>query len=664
MIKLTLNIILILIYTGISAQEFEFKNVTKEELKQKYHPLDSSASAAVLWEKGILDIKYDNGFVYNLEVTQRIKIYNEKGFDYATISLPYYYGDNARNRENISRVKAYVYNLEKNKIKDEKLRNRDIIEEEISDYYKQKKFTFPNLKPGTIIEYTYTHQSPHISELPKWFFQTDIPVNYSEYIVTIPEMLGYKEQQRGFEQLERNTENTAINFDFRYDNSTFKSKSGSEKKSAVVYKYIGRNMPKLKDEPFVNNVNNFRTSIKHELLYYEKSSGGYQQVSSTWNEIAKGLQKSEYFGQQLDDSRYYENDIALILNNSSSNEEKLLKIFDFVKNNIKWNDNLGIYTSGKLKDVYKEKTGSIADINLMLTSMLRYAGLEAHPVLISTINHGIPSNFVSKKDYNYVIASVKLNDNLLLLDASSPYASPNILPIRCINWFGRLIKPDETTKQISLQPSQKSKDNFILNLKLKEDGSLEGQMRRQYTNHLGYLYRTRFTEVDKEIYVENKENDYEIDINEYSNKNIKNLSEAVTETIKFKKENAADVINGEIYFSPLLFLAQDENPFKQDKKDRKLPIDFTFPISSKYMINIDIPDGYKVDYLPESSAVALPEKKALFRYTIQKTGNKIQIMVTEDINVPILPASYYKPLKDYYSQIVNKETDKIVLVKQ
>jgi hypothetical protein len=114
----------------------------------------------------------------------------------------------------------------------------------------------------------------------------------------------------------------------------------------------------------------------------------------------------------------------------------------------------------------------------------------------------------------------------------------------------------------------------------------------------------------------------------------------------------------------LLFLAQDENPFKQDKKDRKLPIDFTFPFSNKYMINIEIPEGYAIEYLPEPAAVALPEKKALFRFNIQKSAaNTIQVVVSEDINTPILPARFYLPLKDYFSQIVSKETDKIVLKK-
>jgi hypothetical protein len=227
-----------------------------------------------------------------------------------------------------------------------------------------------------------------------------------------------------------------------------------------------------------------------------------------------------------------------------------------------------------------------------------------------------------------------------------------------------MIKPDNTAQQISLQPIEKSKDNFFLNLKLKEDGSVEGEMRRQYTNHLGYLYRVRYTEVDEEKYIEKKENDYEIEILEYGNKNINKLSDAVVETMSFKKENAADVINDNIYFSPMLFLATDENPFKQDQKERKLPIDFTFPTSSRYIINLEIPEGYAVDYLPEPTAVALPQQKAMFRYNIQKDNSGVvQIVVTEDINTAILPAEFYVPLKDYFSQIVSKETDKIVLKK-
>jgi len=662
--KLISSILIICSCLTTYAQDFRFKKVSEEEVLEKFHPLDSTASAATLWEEGILSIKYDNGFAYQLETTKRLKIYKKEGYDYATIKIPFYTGESNSEKEKIVGLKAYVYNMVDGELEDEKLKSSDFIEEEVSEYWGQVKFTFPNLKPGSVIEYTYTKSSPYFTELPKWYFQDEVPVNYSSYKLTIPEMLTYKEQQRGFHYVDRKVEDVYMMFNIKSSNNDERSYVDKGKEEAKSYEYIARDVPKLKDEPYVNNPRNFMTSIKHVLSFSRIGMGEVNEYSTTWPEISKSLQKSDRFGKQMDKTKYYEEDLQAIIQNSENEAALVANIFSYVKNNIKWNETRSIYTSDKLKDVYEEKTGNIADINLMLTSMLRSAGIDANPVLISTVDNGIPSNFVSRNDYNYVISAVSLNDNLYLLDASSPYSAPNILPLRCINWFGQIVRPNGTAQQISLQPQEKSKDNFFLNLKLKADGSIEGEMRRQQTNHLGYLYRVRFSEVDKEKYIEKKENDYEVEIVEYDNKNINKLSDAVVETMTFKKESAADVINDNIYFSPMLFLATDENPFKQDQKERKLPIDFTFPRTSRYIINLEIPEGYAVDYLPEPTAVALPENKAIFRYNIQK-GNPgvVQIVVTEDINTAILPASFYLPLKDYFSQIVTKETDKIVLKK-
>ena len=102
-------------------------------------------------------------------------------------------------------------------------------------------------------------------------------------------------------------------------------------------------------------------------------------------------------------------------------------IFDFVKSKVKWNEYYGKYTSDGVKKAYKEQVGNVAEINLMLTSMLRYAGLNANPVLVSTRDNGIPL-FPTREGYNYVISCVELPTGKVLLDATNKYGSPNILP--------------------------------------------------------------------------------------------------------------------------------------------------------------------------------------------------------------------------------------------
>ena len=82
------------------------------------------------------------------------------------------------------------------------------------------------------------------------------------------------------------------------------------------------------------------------------------------------------------------------------------------------------------------------------------------------------------------------------------------------------------------------------------------------------------------------------------------------------------------------------------------------------MINLSIPEGYKVDYFPEPIAIGLPNDVGTYRFNIKQAANgNLQIAVTKEIKKYMLPSNYYQPMKDFYDKIVNKETDKIVLKK-
>jgi len=51
----------------------------------------------------------------------------------------------------------------------------------VNEAYSQKKFAFPNVREGSIIEYKYTMVSPYIFQLDDWKFQYEIPVKWSEF---------------------------------------------------------------------------------------------------------------------------------------------------------------------------------------------------------------------------------------------------------------------------------------------------------------------------------------------------------------------------------------------------------------------------------------------------------------------------------------------------
>ena len=170
--------------------------------------------------------------------------------------------------------------------------------------------------------------------------------------------------------------------------------------------------------------------------------------------------------------------------------------------------------------------------------------------------------------------------------------------------------------------------------------------------------------MNEEEYIREIENDHDIEISDFKKKNVNKIGRSVIESYSFKKQNAIDIINDKIYLNPLTFLATSENPFKQNRKERLFPINFTYPRAQLIRVNIDIPEGYKIEYMPKKKALASPKNTGLFSYRISKTGSgNLQIIVKQKIDQPIFAAEFYQILKKSFTQVVEKETDNVVLTK-
>ena len=126
-------------------------------------------------------------------------------------------------------------------------------------------------------------------------------------------------------------------------------------------------------------------------------------------------------------------------------------------------------------------------------------------------------------------------------------------------------------------------------------------------------------------------------------------------------EDLVEQINGKIYIEPLLFFSTHTNPFKLE--DRKFPVDFATPWKDKNTVSIKIPEGYKVETLPEPLAIGLPENLGVFKFQTSTAGNKINTICIIQFNSAIIAPQYYTVLKDFYGQMVKKQSEKIVLVK-
>ena len=654
--------------TNVFSQNYKFGKVSKEELEEKFYPLDSTAEAAYLYKMKDVSYKYsgEEGWSLVTKVHERIKIYNKEGFDYANRTIRLY--NSSGTKEKVVKLKAYTYFVNpKGKIEKIKLSKEGIFKDVKTKNWTYQKITMPNVKESVVVELTYQINSPFYTSIDKIQIQEAIPVKKVDISVKMPEYFVFKNHQKGFHPIKvnRTSKNRRINYSYRQRDSRRSVKTTRYTESVDLAENVisinEKNIPALKEQPYVSNIDNYRSSLLFELSFTKFPNSQVEYYSTSWEDVSKKIYLSPNFGGQLEKESYFKNDLAPVLANAKSNAEKVGLIYQFVKSKVKWNGNYGKYADNGVRKAYKEGSGNVADINLMLTAMLRFGGLNANPVLVSSKNNGIPL-FPTREGYNYVVSSVTFPDNsYVLLDASELYSVPNILPARALNWYGRMIHKDGKSEQLKLIPQKHAAENNFLNVKISDDLLVEGMLRVTLTNHLAMAFRKKNNVLKDEDVRTKIEEKYNIEIDNFRVSNKLKIGKPIGQLVKFSSEDLIEEINGKLYITPLFFLAKNENPFKLEK--RLFPVDFGLPWKEKDNVNIQIPEGYKVESLPESIAIGLPENKGVFKYQLTNVGNKIKVVSIFQINSSAISPTYYLALKEFYKKVVEKQTEKIVLVK-
>ncbi len=667
--KKVIGLTLLLSITSF-AQEYKFGKVSKEELIETACPTDSSANAAVLYESKNIQYEYNQseGFQLITEVFKRVKLYNKNGFDYGTDEVFLY--KNRSDKEKISGLKGVTYSLVDDKIVETKLTKDGIFENEYSEYHDQVKFTLPSLQEGSIVEYKYKVISPFAHNIDKIYLQQKIPIKKIEVRVGVPEYYNFKRYTRGYLpiNLKESKRNDKINFTSKTRTGTggFSIARTSFSNSSVdytenVYDIVSAGVPAFKEEPYSGNPDNYLSSIVFELQFTKFPNSNIKKFSTTWEAVAKTIYDDPRFGDELKKTSYFEKDVDLLVQDVSDPLKKASLIFDFVKKKMAWNNKYRAVTKEGVKQAYKDGVGNSAEINLMLVAMLDYAGVNTNPVLVSS-DKSVLSLFPTLEGFDYVIARVKYGDKIIYLDATDKYGEPNVLPDRVVHGSGRVISESGTSKLINFRPTKASSVKHSVLCELDSNGIIKGKQSISRFFYLAHNFRVHHGVKSMETQVKRLKERYEInDIAEYQLSGVEDLGKPVSERFEFELTNEAEVIENEIFFSPLLFLRDKENIFKSE--ERKYPIDFGYGYTNKIMVSIKIPEGFQVAEIPEGSAFKLPENIGSFIFRTTVMGDSIQISVTETLNVPFIPTEYYPSLKQFYNQIIQKESDQVVLKK-
>jgi transglutaminase-like putative cysteine protease len=618
---------------------YKVGEVKDAEVAMRVYDQDTSAAAVVLSDHGNTYITSgQSGMKLVFERHTRIKILKKSGYEWANVSIPFYQKNGAR--ENVHKLQGFTYNMEGGKVVKHKLELDGMHEEKLNENWYLKKLTMPQVKEGSVIDYAYTVSSDFMFNLRSWEFQFTIPVVHSEYKVQFPSYLNYNLEQQGY-----------LNLDV--SKKAFKANN-------LTYHFVKQNAPALRPEKYITTMRDYQSRVDFELQSIKFPDRPLQVIVGDWEQVTKDLLEAERFGQQLNRRDFFKNEVAEIAVKYTNPKQQMAAVHDLVKSTVKWNNIYSFGSSGPVRRAFEKRTGNSADINLLLIAMLRDAGLDAAPVLLSTRENGrVPLSPMLTK-FNYVIAHVKVGGVEYLLDATDPLLPAGMLPVHCLNGRGRLIKKDDQ-RWVDLVPSATDLKFYSADVSISANGTMVGKATESSSGYNALRLRKEIKEVGEEKYAEKISNEIgNLKIVKPSFGNTDYLEKALSISYSLTvdgTEQPGDVI----YLNPMMGQGEKENPFKL--ADRIYPVDLAVPIDHTYICRFALPDDYVIDDAPKNAVVTLPENGGKFMYMIEKQGNTIQVTSKISVLKPVYSAPEYPYLKEFYNLIVAKHAEQIVLKK-
>jgi hypothetical protein len=636
-----LIILLVLIFNikGFSQKDKSSKigQININELSINRYEKDTTANAVVLYEHANYYIDEDKDYKKTTDYYFKIKIISKEGADKATVEIPVY------GKEKLHSIKAITYNLsEDGKILKTHLLKNKIYEKDLNTKWKETTFTLPNIKAGSVIEYTYSVTSPY-SGIDDWEFQSDIPKIKSDFTASILGNWKYNKRLIGFLKLNRDNPSVKRNCVYL---------PGLGNGNCLILDYGMDDIPAFKEEDYMLSKENFISKLAFELKSYTSPKGSVEKYTKTWKDADRKL-KHNFLDNQVSKKNYFQKKLNPSMFTINNDLEKANTIFTFIQKHFNWNEKYWPSKKVRIKDAFKNKTGTIFDINLSLYNSLKAANIESYLVLTSTRNKAIPTKLHPViNDFNYLLVKAVINNKTYFLDASNKQLPFGLVRYNSLNGDGRVMDFKKGSYWETIQLSKKTRRTTKAQLSINEEGELNGNLIVSSDGYFGINDREALNNKSSDDFIEDFESDHpNIEVVDFNHKNFEENNTPLQQvyTITF------DEIGNEegIKINPFLITKYTKNPFKLNK--REYPVDYAYPRSDTYMLSLKLPKGYLIKKLPKNRAISLPNKGGRFILSFKEMENTISLYSKISINKKVYSSDEYHYLKEFYNQIIKAQ---------
>jgi hypothetical protein len=620
----------------------DFGQIDKTDLLLNECDFDKNAEAMVLFDvEEVVCKEYAYAVDAAIERRIRIKILNNKGLDNANIKILYYSGSNG---ERVDIIGAQTYNLDgSGNILISRFDRKAVVDKSVNKRVSEKIFTFPDVKTGSIIEYSYKISGPVSSGLRTWNFQSSIPVKFSSYTVNFPENIELRCQTH-----------CTLPVDER---------SLTNKRLDKIKVFTMTNVPAMRDEPYMTCEDDYMQRVESDVIAYTYEDRRTN-LTETWPSIINMFVNDEDFGQQLTRSLPRSFDLQDSLKPVKDPYRKMGIIYRYVRDHMHWNGYTDLWAMDGIKTAWLNKKGTTAEINLILVNLLKEAGLDAYPILVSTRKNGrINELNPDWQQFDKVMARVLINDHNYVLDATSKTNSPKLIPWEVMYSEGLVIGKIESGNwgwQTLWNEKDAFNDLILVNGSIDDQGVLTGEAA---INSYDYSRVKRMDDLkngkDKflEKYFSSKNASVHIDSSLIENEGVDTLS--LNQKLWFSQKLSAS--GNYKYFSTNLFIGLEENPFTSEQRFS----DIFFGANQRYTIieSFIIPDGFAFDEMPKNIKMIMPDTSIVFTRNISVQNDALNMHITLEFKRPVFRVGEYEPFREFYSKLFGMLNEQIVIKK-
>jgi Domain of Unknown Function with PDB structure (DUF3857)/Transglutaminase-like superfamily len=619
----------------------EWRPVEQADIALKTPVVEPNADAeAIFW-----DIRVDDGGAYDLVLNHyvRIKIFTERGRDeHSKVDIPYV--GNTKIKDVAARtIKPDGTILE--------LAKEDVIEKVVVKVnglkLRTKTFAFPGIEPGAIIEYKWKEVVSNSSaNNMRLQFQRDIPVQSITYRIKPAKDVFFDVRPFNMPKFE------------------FKKEKGGFQTATVT------NMPAFHEEPMMPPEDSVRSWAM--IRYSGLASLSYYILAGT---LYYGLDSF----LKVDDT--IKKKAAEITVGATTPEEKLAKIFEWCRTNIKNTNDINagfseddiekLKENKKPSDTLKRGVGPGIDINLLFAALAKAAGFEVRIALLPDRGKVLfNKNEVIPGALRPSNIAVKVGEQWQFFDPGLPYVEKGMLRWQEEGVDALLVAESPVWVKTPLTPADKSKEKHVAELKLDENGTLEGDVTVEFTGHLA-VERKVFNEDDSPE--QREENLKESVKSRLSSAELTNIViENATDSAKpfvykyhVRVPEYAQRTGKRLFFQPGYFQKGISALFSAST--RSYPVYFHFPWSEEDKIRITLPKGYALDNADRPApveagavckhvidiAVTKDDKTLVYNRTFFFGGN----------NSVLFGVQTYQPLKQLFDAI-HKADNHMITLKQ